>query len=86
MNNLNLNSTKFYCRTCLEQKNDLLSLYSVDVNSGVQICDMILQTSQVQVNEQTLKKSKPSDLEFFIFRFITKSMRLHQFAASVVTS
>lgn len=37
------------CRTCLEQKNELISLYSVDINSGIQICEMILQTSQVQV-------------------------------------
>ncbi|CRK93602.1 CLUMA_CG007135, isoform A [Clunio marinus] len=46
---MNSNSTKYCCRTCLEQKNDLMSLYSVDVTSGMQICDMILQTSQVQV-------------------------------------
>lgn len=47
---MNISSTKFYCRTCLEQKNDLLSLYTVDVNVGIQICEMILQTSQVQVS------------------------------------
>jgi uncharacterized Zn-finger protein len=39
------------CRTCLEQKNDLVSLYSVDINTGVQVCDMILQILQeVQVS------------------------------------
>lgn len=50
MNNLSINVSKV-CRTCLEQKNDvdLVSLYSVDINTGIQVCDMILQTSQVQV-------------------------------------
>ena len=49
MNNLNLDITKV-CRTCLEQRNELISLYSVDNITGIQLCDMILQiTSQVQV-------------------------------------
>lgn len=50
---MNLNSTKYFCRTCLEEKNDLLSLYSVDVNSGMQICDMIHISAQVQVSLNT---------------------------------
>lgn len=49
MNSLNINISKV-CRTCLEQKDDLISLYSVDNITGIQLCEMILQiTSQVQV-------------------------------------
>jgi len=49
MNSLNINISKV-CRTCLEQKDELISLYSVDNITGIQLCEMILQiTSQVQV-------------------------------------
>lgn len=43
-------SSRNVCRTCLvDNKSDLLSLYSVDITTGMQICDMILQTAAVQV-------------------------------------
>lgn len=41
------------CRTCLvDNKSDLLSLWSVEVTTGMQICEMILQTSSVQVKRR----------------------------------
>lgn len=86
---MNLNSTKYYCRTCLEdkyqQKHDLLSLYSVDVNSGMQICEMILQTSQVQVKLFKMKIILNAH-HFILFRFTTKQMRHQTFASIVDTS
>lgn len=60
---MNLNVTKV-CRTCLEQKNELISLYSVDNMTGIQLCDMILQiTSQVQVN-------------FVVFEYFVKNLQI----------
>ncbi|KAG5667933.1 hypothetical protein PVAND_015898 [Polypedilum vanderplanki] len=53
-----MNVTKV-CRTCLQEKNSLVSLYSVDINTGIQVCDMILQTSQVQVFN---KENAPSSI------------------------
>ncbi|CAG9799273.1 unnamed protein product [Chironomus riparius] len=59
MNSLNINISKV-CRTCLEQKDELISLYSVDNITGIQLCEMILQiTSQVQV---FTKENAPSSI------------------------
>lgn len=47
---MNFQNVKYSCRTCLEQKNDLISLYSVNTETGLQFFDMVLQVTQVPVS------------------------------------
>jgi hypothetical protein len=74
-----MNYTKYLCRTCLEQKNDLISLFSINSETGLQFFDMVLQVSMVQVR-YLFKEEKFTNFKYFkyflFFRFVITRKRM----------
>lgn len=86
MNSLNINISKV-CRSCLEQKDDLISLYSVDNITGIQLCEMILQiTSQVQVMLINIFLYFVDIYILSFFRFLQKKMHHRQYVQNAITN